>query len=139
MAGSVHPYLRYRDAPAAIDWLERAFGFERRDVIENPDGTIAHAELWLGDAVIMLGSGGDDLEGPPPDDLRAARSSIYIGTPDVEAIHARAREAGTVVSDLFDQDYGSRDFQARDPGGNHWTFGTYLQEAQAAAASPDSA
>ena len=64
----------------------------------------------------MLGSGGDDLEGPPPEDLRAARSSIYIGTPDVEAIHARAREAGTEVSDLFDQDYGSRDFQRPRPG-----------------------
>ena len=87
----------------------------------------------------MLGSGADDLEGPPPEDARAARSSIYIGTPDVEAIHARARAAGTDVSDLFDQDYGSRDFHARDPGGNHWTFGTYIPEAQAAAARPDSA
>ena len=133
-----YPALRFHDAPAAIAWLE-SFGFETTERHDNPDGTIAHAELWLGDAVIMLGSGGDDLEGPPPADLRAARSSIYIGTPDVEAIHARAREAGTEVSDLFDQDYGSRDFQARDPGGNHWTFGTYVPDPQAAAASPDSA
>ena len=132
-----YPALRYHDAPAAIAWLE-SFGFEATERHENPDGTIAHAELWLGDAVIMLGSGGDDLEGPPPENLRSARSSIYIGTPDVEAIHARAREAGTEVSDLFDQDYGSRDFSTRDPGGNHWTFGTYIP-AQAAAASPDSA
>ena len=132
-----YPALRFHDAPAAIAWLE-SFGFEATERHDNPDGTIAHAELWLGDAVIMLGSGGDDLEGPPPEDLRAARSSIYIGTPDVEAIHARARGAGTEVSDLFDQDYGSRDFQARDPDGNHWTFGTYIP-AQAAAASPDSA
>jgi uncharacterized glyoxalase superfamily protein PhnB len=133
-----YPALRFHDAPAAIAWLE-SFGFETTERHDNPDGTIAHAELWLGDAVIMLGSGGDDLVGPPPEDLRAARSSIYIGTPDVEAIHARARKAGTEVSDLFDQDYGSRDFHARDPGGNHWTFGTYIPEAQAAAASPDSA
>ena len=49
--------------------------------------------------LIMLGSAGEDLEGPPPDDLRAARSSIYVGTPDVEAIHARAREAGTEVTE----------------------------------------
>ena len=131
-----YPALRYPDAPAAIAWLE-SFGFETTERHDNPDGTIAHAELLLGDSLIMLGSGGDDLEGPPPDDLRAARSSIYIATPDVEAIHARAREAGTEVSDLFDQDYGSRDFSTRDPGGNHWTFGTYVP--QAAAASPDSA
>ena len=124
----IYTALRYRDAAAAIDWLEQAFGFQTTARHEGPDGTIAHAELWLGDAVIMLGSGGDDLEGPPPEGLRAARSSIYIGTPDVEAIHARAREAGTEVSDLFDQDYGSRDFQATDLEGNQWSFGTYAPE-----------
>jgi uncharacterized glyoxalase superfamily protein PhnB len=86
----------------------------------------------------MLGSGPDDLEGPPPENPRAARASIYIGTPDVEALHARARDAGITVSELVDQDYGSRDFSARDPEGNHWSFGTYVP-AQAAAASPDSA
>ena len=61
-----YPALRFHDAPAAIAWLE-SFGFEPTERIDNPDGTIAHAELWLGDAVIMLGSGGDDLEGPPPE------------------------------------------------------------------------
>jgi uncharacterized glyoxalase superfamily protein PhnB len=131
-----YPALRYRDAPAAIAWLE-SFGFEVTERHDNPDGTIAHAELRVGDALVMLGSGPDDLEGPPPDNPLAARSTIYIGTPDVEAIHARAREAGTAVSDLFDQDYGSRDFNTRDPEGNHWSFGTYIR--QAAAASPDSA
>ena len=131
-----YPALRYRDAPAAIAWLEQ-FGFEATERIDNPDGTIAHAELWLGNATVMLGSGPDDLEGPPPDNPRQARSSIYIGTPEVEQIHTRARAAGANISDLFDQDYGSRDFNARDPEGNHWSFGTYVP--QAAAASPDSA
>jgi uncharacterized glyoxalase superfamily protein PhnB len=131
-----YPALRYRDAPAAIAWLA-TLGFETAERHDNPDGTIAHAELRLGDALVMLGSGPDDLEGPPPDNPRAARSSIYIGTPDVEAIHARARAAGTDVSELVDQDYGSRDFSARDPEGNHWSFGTYIP-AHAAAASPDS-
>jgi len=128
--------LRFRDAPGAIAWLEKV-GFEATERIDNPDGTIAHAELRLGDALIMLGSGPDDLEGPPPDNARAARSSVYVGTRDVEAIHARARAAGVAVSDLFEQDYGSLDFNARDPEGGHWSFGTYV--AQAAAASPDSA
>lgn len=131
-----YPALRYRDAPAAIAWLEQ-FGFEATERIDNPDGTIAHAELWLGNATVMLGSGPDDLEGPPPDNPRQARSSIYIGTPEVEQVHTRARAAGADISDLFDQDYGSRDFNARDPEGNHWSFGTYVP--QAAAASPDSA
>jgi uncharacterized glyoxalase superfamily protein PhnB len=123
-----YPGLRYRDAPGAIAWLE-SFGFQTTERIDNPDGTIAHAELRLGDALIMLGSGPDDLEGPPPENARAARSSVYIGTPDVDEIHARARAAGADVSDLFEQDYGSRDFNARDPEGGHWTFGTYVPEA----------
>ena len=131
--------LRFRDAPAAIAWLEQ-LGFAATTRVDNSDGTIAHAELWLGDALVMLGTGPGDLEGPPPDDARAARSSVYIATPDVEAIHARARDAGLEVSDLFDQDYGSRDFNARDPEGGHWSFGTYVPEGlSAAAASPDSA
>jgi uncharacterized glyoxalase superfamily protein PhnB len=127
--------LRFRDAPGAIAWLE-LFGFQATTRIDNPDGTIAHAELWLGDALVMLGTGPDDLE-EPPENPRAARSSVYIATPDVEEIHAHARAAGAEVSDLFDQDYGSRDFNARDPEGGHWSFGTYVP--QAAAASPDSA
>jgi len=127
--------LRYRDAPAAIEWLEQ-FGFETTERVDNPDGTIAHAELRLGDALIMLGTGPDGLQ-DPPDDPRSARTTIYVGSPDVEPIHVRAKAAGAEVSELFDQDYGSRDFNARDPEGNHWSFGTYVP--QAAAASPDSA
>ena len=120
--------LRFRDAPAAIDWLERSFGFTTGERIDNPDGSVAHAELWLGDAAIMLGSGPEDLQEPAPDNPRAARATIYVATPDVEPIHARAKAAGADVSDLFDQDYGSRDFNARDPEGNHWSFGTYVPE-----------
>ena len=52
------PAFRYRDAPAAIDWLCRAFGFTRHLVVPGPDGTIAHAQLVLGGAMVMLGSGG---------------------------------------------------------------------------------
>ena len=130
--------LRFRDAPRRSRGSSSSAS-RPRERIDNPDGTIAHAELRLGDALVMLGSGPDDLEDPPPDNPRAARSSVYVGTPDVEAIHARARAAGVEVSDLFDQDYGSRDFSARDPEGGHWSFGTYVPEAQAAAASPDSA
>ena len=126
--------LRYRDAPAAIAWLE-TLGFRATERIDNPDGTVAHGELRLGDALVMLGSGPEDLEGPPPDDARAARSSVYVGTPDVEEIHTRARAPGTEVSDLFDQAYGSRDFNAGD------AEPLVLRDLrpQAAAARPDSA
>jgi uncharacterized glyoxalase superfamily protein PhnB len=133
----VFPALRYRDAPAAIDWLERTFGFETAERIANPDGTIAHAELRLGDGLIMLGSGAADLQDPPAEP-RAARFTLYVAVAEVDALHARARAAGADVSELFEQDYGSRDFNARDLEGNHWSFGTYVPP-HAAAASPDSA
>jgi uncharacterized glyoxalase superfamily protein PhnB len=132
----VYAALRYRDAVAAIDWLERAFGFQTTARHEAPDGTIAHAELRLGESLIMLGQGAEDLQGPPQTP-RAARVTLYVAVEDVDALHERALGAGVDVSDLTEQEYGSRDFSARDLEGNHWSFGTYVP--QAAAASPDSA
>jgi uncharacterized glyoxalase superfamily protein PhnB len=134
----IYPALRYRDAPAAIEWLERALGCETVARHDNPDGTVAHAELCLGDGMIMLGSGAEGLQ-DPPDEARSARMTIYVALAEVDALHARAKAAGADVSDLIEQDYGSRDFSARDPEGNHWSFGTYVPDPQAAAASPDSA
>jgi uncharacterized glyoxalase superfamily protein PhnB len=133
----VFPALRYRDAPAAIDWLERVLGFETTERIDNPDGTIAHAELRLGNGLIMLGSAAGDLP-DVPDNPRASRFSLYVAVVDVDGLHARAKEAGAGVSELFEQDYGSRDFNLRDLEGNHWSFGTYVPP-HAAAARPDSA
>ncbi len=121
---SIHPTFRYRDAHAAIDFLERAFGFERKEVHESEDGTVQHAELRLGDGLIMLG---DDDESdfakvaPPP-----GSGSVYVAVDDVDALLERARAAGAeIVYGPRDQDYGSRDFSARDPEGNLWSFGTY--------------
>jgi uncharacterized glyoxalase superfamily protein PhnB len=133
---SIYAALRYRDAAAAIDWLERALGFQTIARHEGPDGTIAHAELRLGESVIMLGQGAEDLQ-DPPESPRSARVTIYVAVVNVDALHERAQAAGADVSDLTEQDYGSRDFSARDLEGNHWSFGTYAP--QAAAASPDSA
>jgi uncharacterized glyoxalase superfamily protein PhnB len=134
----VYAALRYRDAGAAIDWLERAFGFQTIARHEGPDGSIAHAELRLGESLIMLGTGAEDLQ-QPPESPRAARVTLYVAVEDVDALHDRAQAAGADVSGLTEQDYGSRDFSARDVEGNHWSFGTYVPEPQAAAASPDSA
>ena len=136
----VYAALRYRDAPGAIEWLERTFGFQTTQRVDNPDGTIAHAELLLGESLIMLGTGAAELQDPPADP-RAARFTLYVAVEDVDGLYQRAKAAGADVSDLFEQDYGSRDFSARDVEGNHWSFGTYVPDPgpQAAAASPDSA
>jgi uncharacterized glyoxalase superfamily protein PhnB len=121
---SVIPILAYRDQHAAIDFLCDAFGFERLAVMEGEDGVIQHAELRLGDGLIMLGD--DDVSdfakvAPPP-----GSGSVYVAVDDVDALLARARAAGAeIVYGPRDQDYGSRDFSARDPEGNLWSFGTY--------------
>lgn len=117
-----YPSLRYHDAPAAIDWLERAFGFERDMVVDGEDGQIVHAQLKFGDGLVMLGSERDDRWGS-----HAGQSWIYVALDgDVDAHCERAREAGAeIVMEPTDQDYGSRDYSARDPEGNLWNFGTY--------------
>jgi uncharacterized glyoxalase superfamily protein PhnB len=134
---SIYPTLLYRDAGAAIDFLERAFGFATLTRHDNPDGTVGHAELHLGGDVIMLGTGAGDLQDAPAD-FKSARVGIYLAIEDPDAHHERARAAGAEITRApEDMDYGSREYSARDPEGLHWHFGTYAP--QAAAASPDSA
>jgi uncharacterized glyoxalase superfamily protein PhnB len=115
------PTLRYRDAKAAIDFLERAFGLERKEVYENDDGTVAHAELTHGRGMVMLGSAGT---GDPQFETHHSSTYVVVGDPD--ALHDRARAAGArITRELQDTDYGSREFTAEDPEGNVWSFGTY--------------
>jgi uncharacterized glyoxalase superfamily protein PhnB len=115
------PTLRYRDAKAAIEFLERAFGLERKEVYENDDGTVAHAELTHGRGMVMLGSA---RTGDPQFETR--RSSMYVIVGDPDALHDRAKSAGArITRELQDTDYGSREFTAEDPEGNVWSFGTY--------------
>lgn len=124
------PTLRYKDAPAAIDWLTRVFGFERHAVYANPDGTIAHAELTLGNGMIMLGSCKSDEYGrsfKSPTDLGNIETrSAYIVVPDADAVYARAQSAGaSIVRPIQNMDYGSREFTVKDPEGHSWSVGTY--------------
>jgi uncharacterized glyoxalase superfamily protein PhnB len=120
---SIYPVLRYEDAHAAIDFLERAFGFERHAVHEGDDGRIVHSELRLGDEFVMPSSTG---AGGAVYDQGAGRTVVYVAVDEVDSLHERARDAGAeIVMPPTDQDYGSRDFTARDPEGNLWSFGTY--------------
>jgi uncharacterized glyoxalase superfamily protein PhnB len=127
---TVIPCLRYRDAPAAIEWLCRVFGFEKHLVVPNPDGTIAHAQLVFGNGMIMLGSAVDSEFGrmtKQPEDIGGAETqSPYVVVADADAIYARAKAAGAaIVRDVQDEDYGGRGFGCRDLEGHLWFFGTY--------------
>lgn len=125
---SIYPGLRYVDAPAAVEWLCRAFGFEQHLVVPNPDGTIAHAELRFGNGMVMLGSAREDSLGmKTAGEAGYVTQSIYVYAPNVDAHHARAMGAGaTIVREIDDTDYGSREYSCRDLEGNLWSFGTYL-------------
>ena len=115
---TVFPILSYDDAQAAIDFLVSAFGAERHAVYAGEDGTIQHAEVRLGNGMVMLGSSRADSP--------ATRGSIYVVVENSDEHCARARAAGAdIVMELRDTEYGSRDYGARDPEGNTWYFGTY--------------
>lgn len=121
--------LRYRDAVVAIDWLCKAFGFERHLVVPAENDRIAHAQLSFGNGMIMLGSGGDDAFGKlqaPPDLHKPVTQSVYVVVADVDAHYMRAKAAGAeIVMDIKDEDYGGRGYSARDPEGHLWSFGSY--------------
>jgi uncharacterized glyoxalase superfamily protein PhnB len=128
-APTLYPLMRFRDAPAAIEFLKAAFDFREVQVIANDDGTIAHAELSYGPSILMLGSDRHD----PVIGSRAGHGWIYVAVPDADAHCERARAAGAkIVTDPFDTDYGSRDYTAHDLEGNVWHFGTYRPRVQAA-------
>jgi uncharacterized glyoxalase superfamily protein PhnB len=125
------PCLRYRDAPAAIDWLCRVFGLERHLVVPGDAGGIAHAQLVLGGGMVMLGSTSNDnaygrLVKQPGDLGGAQTQTTYLVVADADAVHARVRAAGaTVTIELRDEDHGGRGFSCLDPEGHLWSIGTY--------------
>ena len=126
---TIMPTLRYRDAPAAIDWLCNVFGFARHAVYANPDGSIGHAELTLGGGMIMLGSHKNDDYGKgfkAPAELGFETRSAYVVVGDADAVYVRSKAAGAVVvRPLQNTGYGSREFTVKDPEGHSWSVGTY--------------
>ena len=128
--GNIIPGMRYRDAPAAIDWLCRAFGFSRHLVVPDEDGGIAHAQLVLGNGMIMLGSYRDEGEYDRlvrlPEDAGGSTQAAYIVIEEIEDHYRRAVEAGArVVYELAEQDYGGKLYSVLDPEGHLWNFGSY--------------
>jgi len=121
---NLYPVLRYKDAHAAIDCLCGAFGFERHAVYEGDNGTVEHAQLAHGSGMVMLSTEPDTDERGWG--MHAGQGWTYVVVEDADAHYAQAKSAGAeIIRELEDQDYGSRDYTARDPEGNLWSFGTY--------------
>ena len=126
-AANVYAGFQYTDAPAAMAWLERALGFEKVVAYPNPDGSIAHAVMRLGDGMIMLGSARKNPFGfTTPREAGGITSGMYLFVPDLDAHYARTKAAGAeMVYELRNTEYGSREYGCRDPEGYMWSVGTY--------------
>ena len=123
------PALVYADAPAAIDFLCNAFGFEERFRLPMPDGRVGHAELGYQDNVVMLASEYPELGLESPRNLPTRHCQIKCYVDDVDAHYTQAKAAGaTIVAEPEDQFYGERMYRAVDPEGHRWMFGTVVRE-----------
>ena len=122
--------LRYRDAPRAIDWLCATFGFTRHLVVPGEaEGVVAHAQLALGNSMVMIGTAQDTDYGRLmrlPEEAGGCTQSIYLVVPDADAVYAKAKSAGAKIAiDIKDEDYGGRGFTCHDTEGHLWTVGSY--------------
>lgn len=127
---SVTVSMNYRNAPEAIEWLCRVFGFERHAIYPGPNNTIAQAELTLGGGMVMLASLQDNAYSrfmKQPDEIGGAETrSINLIVDDADAVYARAKAADAeILFDIEDKHYGGRGFTCRDLEGRIWNIGTY--------------
>lgn len=123
---SAVPYLYFDDVANGIEWLSAAFGFTERLRLDLPNGLVAHAELELEGAVVMVGGIGQRNAGRPPERVRGG---VYIFVDDVDTHFQAARAAGAqIVEEPEDQPFGDRIYLARDPEGHEWYFAQHLRD-----------
>jgi len=118
---TITPYLFVRDTPRLIEFLLAAFGGELNSRMSRPDGSVMHAEMRIGDSMLMMGEGAGDF-GPMP-------TSIYLYVPDCDAVFRNAVAAGgTSISEPRDMPSGERYGGIKDPCGNIWWVATHVAD-----------
>ncbi len=128
------PYLVVKNAEAALDFYQRAFGFEKKFAMPGPDGRIRHAEVKHEEAVIMFGpennTGACDAQAPATTGI-SPPVGLYLYCSDVDALFASATAAGArATQPPHDEFWGDRICQVYDPDGHQWTFATFKGEAK---------
>lgn len=125
----VIPYILYVDAPAALEFLCKAFGFEERFRLPMPDGKIGHAEIGYQGNVVMLATAFKEMGHASPRDLPARHGGIACYVDDVDAHYAQAKAAGAkIIAEPADKFYGDRTYGAEDPEGHQWSFHTHVRD-----------
>src|SRR5882762_8033619 len=130
---AITPALYYDDANAALDWLERAFGFELRFSITDNEDKVSHAEMAYRDMRIIVGPSGWSEWAKSPKSLGGSNTcDVHLQVDDADAHCAQARAAGaTILQEPGDQFYGDRTYRAVDPEGHVWSFGQFLRNVPA--------
>jgi uncharacterized glyoxalase superfamily protein PhnB len=118
---AITPYLVVERIPKLVEFLKQAFGAQETFRLTRPDGGVMHAEVKIGDSIIMMGT--------PMGEGKAKPCSLYLYVDDVDAVYQRAIQAGgTSAGEPKDQFYGDRSGGVIDPSGNYWGIGTHIED-----------
>jgi PhnB protein len=118
---TITPFIVAHDTAKLVDFIQKAFGAEEIERMAAPDGTVMHAELRIGDSMIMLGEAQGEWKAMP--------ATLYLYVKDVDATFARAVSAGaTTVKEVADQFYGDRNGTVKDAWGNFWSVATHVED-----------
>jgi PhnB protein len=126
---TVTPYLAVDDGARAIEYYENAFGAKERVRMDGPGGTIAHAELEVGDSLVMLSDALPEFSTRPPKELGGTSVSVFLYVEDADAVAKQAVDAGaTVRTEVADQFWGDRMGIVQDPFGHLWILATHVED-----------
>jgi PhnB protein len=126
---TVTPYLAVEDATEAIEYYTKAFDAKERVRMETPDGKVGHAELEIGDSLVMLSDPFPQASTKPPNELGGTSVSVFMYVEDVDAVVKRAVDAGAMVTmEVADQFWGDRFGSVKDPFGHLWSIATHVED-----------
>jgi PhnB protein len=126
---TITPFLTVRDAARAIEFYQQAFGAQARGVMKGPDGKVMHAELKIGDSIIMLSDEFPEFGALSPQSIGGSGMGLHIYLDGVDAAFDRAVKAGAKVEmPVMDQSWGDRYGKLTDPFGHKWSIGTHIKD-----------
>jgi PhnB protein len=126
---TVTPYLTLSDAASAIDFYKKAFGATERFRMDRPDGKIGHAEIQIGDSIVMLGDESPRSDSRSPQSLGGTTSGIFLYVENVDAVFDTAVKAGAKVHQpLTNMFWGDRFGGLTDPFGHSWALATHIED-----------
>jgi PhnB protein len=129
---SVTPYLFIKGAASAIDYYKNIFGAKERMRMPGPNGQVMHAELQIGDSIIMLADENPQIGATSPETLGGVSSTLHVYVENVDATAEKAVNAGgKLARPIKDQFYGDRSGTIIDPFGHMWSIATHIEDVTA--------